>query len=75
MNAKTLLSAAVGTGGIVERVDVPGGLRRRLMDLGLTPGASVVCLFAAPSGNPRAYRVCGAVIALRSSEAALIYLK
>ena len=30
------------------------------------------CLFAAPSGEPRAYRIRGAVIALRREDAALV---
>ena len=44
----------------------------RLMDLGLTHGARVRCLFAAPSGEPRAYRIRGAVVALRREDAALV---
>ena len=44
----------------------------RLMDLGLTHGARVRCLFAAPGGDPRAYRIRGAVIALRSEDADLV---
>lgn len=44
----------------------------RLLDLGFTRGARVRCLFAAPSGEPRAYRIRGAVIALRREDAALV---
>ena len=44
------------------------------MDLGLTHGARVRCLFAAPGGDPRAYRIRGAVIALRSEDAGLVRL-
>ena len=44
------------------------------MDLGFTPGAGVRCLFAAPSGDPRAYMVRGSVIALRRADAALVGL-
>ena len=44
------------------------------MDLGFTPGAGVTCLFAAPSGDPRAYMVRGSVIALRRADAALVGL-
>ena len=46
----------------------------RLMDLGFTRGARVRCLFAAPGGDPRAYRIRGAVIALRSEDAGLVRL-
>ena len=46
----------------------------RLLDLGFTRGARVRCLFAAPSGEPRAYRIRGAVVALRSEDAGLVRL-
>ena len=43
--------------------------RRRLLDLGLLPGTMVEAKMASPSGDPVAYRVRGAVIALRRSQA------
>ena len=43
--------------------------RRRLMDLGILPGISIEIEMSSPSGNPTAYRVRGAVIALRKSQA------
>ncbi len=43
--------------------------RRRLMDLGILPGTSIEIEMSSPSGNPTAYRVRGAVIALRQSQA------
>ncbi len=63
-----------GGAGVVEEVFLPGEVRRRLMDLGLTPGARVTCLFSAPSGDPRAYMVRGSVIALRREDAAGVVL-
>lgn len=43
--------------------------RRRLMDLGILPGTSIEIEMSSPSKNPTAYRVRGAVIALRQSQA------
>jgi DtxR family Mn-dependent transcriptional regulator len=43
--------------------------RRRLMDLGILPGTAIEVEMSSPSGNPKAYRVRGAVIALRQSQA------
>jgi DtxR family Mn-dependent transcriptional regulator len=43
--------------------------RRRLMDLGIIPGTSIEIEMSSPSGNPAAYRIRGAVIALRQSQA------
>ena len=49
--------------------------RRRLLDLGLLPGTVVEAKMASPSGDPVAYRVRGAVIALRRSQADQIQIQ
>ena len=49
--------------------------RRRLLDLGLLPGTLVEAKMASPSGDPVAYRVRGAVIALRRSQADQIQVR
>ena len=69
MSEKTLFSIPVGAIGIVGAVHLSGAMRRRLLDLGLVPGAQVACLYAAPSGNPRAYLIRGSFIALRNQDA------
>ena len=43
--------------------------RRRLMDLGILPGTDVEVEMFSPSGNPTAYRIRGAIIALRDAQA------
>jgi DtxR family Mn-dependent transcriptional regulator len=48
--------------------------RRRLMDLGFVPGTVVGVDMAAPSGDPVAYRVRGALIALRRDQARMIFI-
>ncbi|MBQ3109386.1 MAG: ferrous iron transport protein A [Clostridia bacterium] len=48
------------------------GIRRRLLDMGLTEGSFAVCLYRSPAGDPTAYSVRGAVIALRREDAATI---
>lgn len=42
------------------------------MDLGFTEGTEVAVIRKSPLGDPTAYRVRGAVIALRKEEAAQI---
>ncbi len=49
-----------------------GPERRRLLDLGLVPGTIVTAEFTSPGGDPVAYRVRGALIALRRAQAELI---
>ncbi len=47
----------------------------RLSELGFTPGSNIKCLFAAPSGSPRAYLVKNTVIALRDTDASAVLLR
>ena len=44
------------------------GMRRRLMDIGLVPETKVECVGQSPSGDPRAFLIRGAVIALRRED-------
>lgn len=44
----------------------------RLLDLGFVPGGEITPLYAAPTGDPRAYLVCDTVIALRQKDAAAV---
>lgn len=46
--------------------------RRRLMDLGLLPGTVVAAEMRSPVGDPTAFRIRGALIALRGEQAANI---
>ncbi len=48
--------------------------RRRLLDLGFIPGALIEVENRSPSGNPIAYRIKGAVIALRTQQTDQIYI-
>ena len=61
-----------GASALVGRLDARGAVRRRLTDLGLAPGERVDCVGASPLGDPRSYRVRGAVLALRQADAAQI---
>ena len=49
-----------------------GSMRRRLLDIGLVEGTDVACLQKSPAGDPVAYMIRGAVIALRSEDSANI---
>ena len=51
-----------------------GAMRRRLMDLGFVPGETVRALYRSCSGDPVAYLINGAVIALRGEDAKGIVL-
>ncbi len=51
-----------------------GAQRRRLLDLGLVPGTRVTSELRGPSGDPTAYRIRGALIALRHDQASHIFV-
>lgn len=52
-----------------------GSIRRRMLDLGLVSGTVVEAMHKSPSGDPTAYNIRGAVIALRSEEAGKILVE
>ncbi len=56
----------------VTDLSLEGLLRRRLLDLGFVLGADVRPVRRSPLGDPTAYEVMGAVVALRRTEAACI---
>jgi len=53
---------------------IRGAERRRLMDLGLLPGTLVSAEMVSAGGDPTAYRIRGALIALRKSQSDFIYV-
>lgn len=61
---------SVGESLIVEHIGGESEMCRRLEDLGLTVGTEVTCLMTSPLGDPRAYEIRGAIIALRQRDAA-----
>ncbi len=64
-----------GMSGIVAVLENEGNMRRRLMDLGLVDGSRVTCLSRSLWGDPAAYEICGAVIALRRADCSRILLR
>ncbi len=75
MDTFSLNTLSVGHSAQVAQVCAAAAMRRRLMDIGLIPGAQVTCVAKSPSGDPAAYLICGAVIALRNADAAEIQVQ
>lgn len=61
-----------GEGGTVMIVGVEGKLHRRLIEMGLTPGARVFVTKRAPLGDPIEIRLRGYELTLRADDAAKI---
>ena len=59
----------------VSRLLSSGSMRRRLLDIGLIEGTDVECLQRSPAGDPVAYLIRGAVIALRAEDASQILVE
>ncbi len=74
-DAGTLGSLGVGETAVIKEVVQRCGMRRRLADLGFCRGERVVCVMESPLGDPRAYLVRGALIALRRSDAIAVLIE
>ncbi len=59
----------------VSELLADSGIRRRLRDIGLIEGTTVRCLNKGPSGDPVAYLIRGAVIALRREDSSKIVVR
>jgi len=58
-----------GEEAIVVRIDGKGAVRRRMMDMGVVPGAEIHVIRVAPFGDPVEYSIKGYSLSLRKSEA------
>jgi len=71
----TLKDLQIGKSGIVETVGGEKILRRRLLEMGITPGTSITVKKAAPMGDPIELLLRGYVLSLRLQDAEKITIK
>lgn len=69
---KKLSEFSVGERGKIAAVTGEGAVRRRLFDMGVTPGAELVMRKKAPLGDPIEITLRGYELTLRKSEAAFV---
>lgn len=72
---KTLDDFKIGETGLIKKVDGEGRIRRRLFDMGVTPGTTVYLRKKAPLGDPLEVTIRGYELTLRKSEAKLVTLE
>ena len=72
---KRLDEFSIGETGLIKKVEGEGRLRRRLFDMGVTPGATVYLRKKAPLGDPLEITIRGYELTLRKSEAELVILE
>lgn len=69
---KTLDQFVIGESGTVKSVSGEGKIKRRLFDMGITPGAEILLRKRAPLGDPIEVTVRGYELTLRKTEAACV---
>lgn len=72
---KTLDQFNVGDSGIVKSVLGEGMIKRRLFDMGITPGAEIYMRKAAPLGDPIEVTLRGYELTLRKAEAKCVIME
>lgn len=69
MPTQTMWELSHGQQATVVALTARGAMRRRLQDIGLVPGARVECINRGMFGEPTAFCIRSAVVALRREDA------
>ena len=72
---KKLSEFKVGETGVIKAVAGEGRIRRRLFDMGVTPGAEVYLRKKAPLGDPLEVTIRGYELTLRKTEAECVMME
>ena len=63
-----LVDADISSTVKVVGINAKGELRRRFLDLGIIEGTKIDVMYRGPFGDPTAYLIRGALIALRGED-------
>ena len=72
---KLLSDFKIGEHGVIKNVAGEGRIRRRLFDMGVTPGAEILLKKKAPLGDPIEVNIRGYELTLRKEEAMLVTME
>jgi ferrous iron transport protein A len=75
MNDKLLKDFKPGEKGWVKKLTVTGALRRRLLDMGITPGTEIMMKKTAPLGDPLELVLRGYNLAVGKAEAEAVLME
>lgn len=64
-----------GETAVVKELKTRGSIRRRLLDIGLVKDTKIECVGKSPAGDPAAFLIRGAVIAIRSEDMKVIVVR
>ena len=73
--ASNLSELESGEQAVIDRLELPEDIAKRLMELGFVPGQTVEPACSAPGGEPRVYRVDGSEVAIRRETARHMILR
>lgn len=71
---QTLQDVNIGDKVVVKGIDKDSSVRRRLLDMGITPGVTLQVTGKAPLGDPIEIIVRGYKLTLRKNEASAVIL-
>lgn len=71
----TLKQMHIGDSGVVVGIGSKGPMKRRLMEMGVTPGADIRVVKVAPLGDPIEVTLRGYELSLRKNEAEQIKVR
>jgi Fe2+ transport system protein FeoA len=69
---RTIENLKVGESGKIKKIKGKDSLRKRLLDMGATPGTKIEVIKIAPLGDPVGIKVRGYHLSLRKDEASVI---
>ncbi len=69
MKIENLNQLPLNKSGKINKIECDGGIKRRLLDMGLVKGTEIMPILISPSGDPRAFLVRGTIIAIREEDA------
>ena len=75
MKDNTINDLSVGESALILKIDCDGAMKRRLIDMGITPGVKVKLHKIAPLGDPLELKLRGYMLSIRRSEAKNIFVK
>ena len=75
VKVKTLRDAKIGETVVVAKIHGTGGVKRRIMDMGITKNVEIYVRKVAPLGDPMELTVRGYELSLRKADAEMIEIK
>ncbi len=71
----TLNDILPGEKAKIKSIDLIGPMHRRFLDIGLIENTVTECVGKSPMGDPKAFLIRGAVIAIRSDDSSKIIIE